>query len=105
MKNEIMDDKKKYYCYILSNKNRTVLYIGYTDNLERRLNQHKRGNGALYTKKYNVVELVFFEEYEEKSEAKKREKQLKNWKREWKWDLVRNNNPELSTIKIIKKRS
>ncbi|MCF6349326.1 MAG: GIY-YIG nuclease family protein [Flavobacteriaceae bacterium] len=41
----------KYYCYILSNKNRTVLYIGFTDNLERRLKQHKTGNGASFTKK------------------------------------------------------
>ena len=41
----------KYYCYLLSNKNRTVLYIGYTDNLERRISQHKNGSGAVFTKK------------------------------------------------------
>ncbi|WP_340155593.1 GIY-YIG nuclease family protein [uncultured Winogradskyella sp.] len=46
---------KKYYCYILSNKNRTVLYVGYTDNLKRRVLQHKQVSGALFTKKYNII--------------------------------------------------
>ena len=50
---------EQYYCYILSNKNRTVLYIGYTDNLNRRISQHKNGNGALFTKKYNAFDLVY----------------------------------------------
>ena len=76
------------------------MYIGYTDNLKRRLNQHKSGKGALFTKKYNAVDLVFFEEYEEKSKAKKREKQLKNWRKEWKWELIEKTNPKHLTLEI-----
>ncbi|WP_218846408.1 GIY-YIG nuclease family protein [Winogradskyella ludwigii] len=63
---------KEYYCYILSNKNRTVLYVGYTDNIKRRVLQHKQGNGALFTKKYNVVDLIFYEEYDNSKEARDR---------------------------------
>jgi len=91
---------EQYYCYILSNKNRTVLYIGYTDNLNRRITQHKNGNGALFTKKYNAFDLVYFQIYSTKKEAKKREKQLKNWRRDWKWDLIRKFNPNLKTLEI-----
>lgn len=95
-----MNDNQKYYCYTLSNKNRTVLYIGYTDNLKRRLNQHKTGNGAVFTKKYNAIELIYFEELLDKKEAKKRESQLKNWRKDWKWDLVKVKNPNLKTLEI-----
>ncbi|WP_223154637.1 GIY-YIG nuclease family protein [Aestuariibaculum sediminum] len=64
----------KYYCYILSNKNRTVLYIGYTENLKNRINQHLNGNGALFKKKYNVTGLVYFEEFSEKKVKQNKEK-------------------------------
>ena len=94
------NDSHKYYCYFLTNKNRTVLYIGYTNNLKRRINQHKNGNGALFTKKYNAVELLYFEEFNEKKEAKKREKQLKNWHKKWKWNLIKEFNPTLKTLEI-----
>jgi putative endonuclease len=89
-----------YYCYILSNKNRTVIYIGYTDNLKRRIRQLKNGNGAHFTKKYNVYELIYFEEFEESLLARKREKQLKNWNKDWKWNLIKKSNPNLITIEI-----
>jgi len=89
---------KKYYCYILTNKNRSVLYIGYTDNLKTRISQHQKGVGALFTKKYNVGDLVYYEEFEEMKIAKSREKQLKNWHKDWKWNLVRETNPKLETL-------
>jgi putative endonuclease len=92
---------KEYYCYILSNKNRTVLYVGYTDNIKRRVLQHKQGNGALFTKKYNVVDLIFYEEYDNSKEARDRERQLKNWHKEWKLNLIKDVNPNLNTINII----
>jgi len=91
---------KQYYIYILSNKNRTVLYIGYTENLNRRINQHEKGIGASFTKKYSVVELIYFECFEEKKKAKLRESQLKNWHKEWKWDLIKTSNPKLETLSI-----
>ncbi|MUU77145.1 GIY-YIG nuclease family protein [Winogradskyella endarachnes] len=92
---------KKYYCYILSNKNRTVLYVGYTDNIKRRVLQHKQGNGALFTKKYNVADLIFYEEYDNSKEARDRERQLKNWHKEWKLNLIKVSNPSLNSINII----
>ena len=95
-----MESNQKYYCYFLSNKNRTVLYIGYTDNLRRRISEHKKGNGALFTKKYNATELVYFECFTEKKIAKTRELQLKNWRKDWKWDLVKGNNPDLKILEI-----
>jgi len=88
----------KYYCYILTNKNRTVLYIGYAENLKNRVKQHKTGNGALFPRKYNVNDLVYFETYQTKKEAKAKEKQLKNWHKDWKWKLIREANPSLKTL-------
>lgn len=89
-----------YYCYILTNKSRKLLYIGYTDDLQRRIHQHKKGRGAVFTRKYEVHDLLYFEEFEEKSTAKKRERQLKNWHKEWKWNLIKETNPNLLTIEI-----
>jgi putative endonuclease len=95
-----MNRLDNYFCYILSNKNRTVTYIGYTDNLKRRIYQHKKGQGALFTKKYNIHDLIYFEEFDSKKKAKKRESQLKNWHKEWKWNLIKVANPNLKTLKI-----
>lgn len=90
----------QYYVYILSNNNRTVLYIGYTENIQRRIKQHVNGKGALFTKKYNATELIYIEEYDDIKKAKKRERQLKNWNRDWKWELVKKSNPSLNKITI-----
>jgi putative endonuclease len=92
--------EKLYYCYILTNKNRTVLYIGYTEDLNKRIEQHQNGTGTSFTKKYNVTELIYIEEFKDKKEAKKREKQLKNWHKEWKWNLIKEKNPLLETIEL-----
>ena len=92
----------KYYCYILSNKNRTVLYVGYTDNLKRRITEHQKGKGALFTKKYNVSDLLYLEDFVESKSARKRENQLKNWHKEWKWNLIKKSNPKLKTIELYK---
>ncbi len=76
------------------------MYVGYTDNLKRRVLQHKQGSGALFTKKYNIVDLIFYEGYDNSKEARNRERQLKNWHKEWKWNLIRESNPKLETIEI-----
>jgi len=86
---------KESYIYILSNKNKTVLYIGVTSNLIQRIKEHQNSEGSLFTKKYNVNELVYFEEFTDINHAIKREKQLKKWNREWKWDLIKEMNPNL----------
>ncbi|WP_081634931.1 GIY-YIG nuclease family protein [Vibrio jasicida] len=80
--------------YILTSKNNSVLYIGVTSQLPQRIWQHKNGVVESFTKKYNVHKLVYFELFEDMVAAINREKQLKQWKREWKLDLVRKTNPD-----------
>lgn len=89
---------KNSYIYILSNKNRTVLYIGVTGDLIKRIRAHKSGTGSEFTKKYNLKDLLYFEEFMDINQAISREKQLKNWSKEWKWNLVKELNPELKDL-------
>ena len=92
---------KIYYVYILTNKYRTVFYIGVTNNLVKRIEAHKEGVGSAFTQKYNVKSLIYFEEFISVSQAISREKQLKNWKREWKINLIKSKNPNLEDISIL----
>ena len=82
-----------YYVYIMTNKMNTVLYTGVTNNLERRVKQHKSKIIEGFTKKYNIGKLVYFEAYEEILDALRREKQLKKGSRVKKMDLIINANP------------
>ncbi|WP_409590263.1 GIY-YIG nuclease family protein [Vibrio jasicida] len=79
---------------MLTSKNNSVLYIGVTSQLAQRIWQHKNGVVEGFTKKYHVHKLVYFELFEDMALAINREKQLKQWKREWKLDLVRKTNPD-----------
>ena len=83
-----------YYVYILANWNNKVLYIGVTNNLQRRIYEHKNKLIKGFTAKYNVDKLVYFEEYNEPKYAIAREKQLKGWKREKKNFLIEKVNFE-----------
>ncbi|MDG4812230.1 GIY-YIG nuclease family protein [Hydrogenovibrio sp. 3SP14C1] len=74
--------------YILTNQSNKVLYVGVTSNLSQRVYQHKNHLIEGFTKKYNVDKLVYFEIHQEMVSAIAREKQLKNWRREWKDDLI-----------------
>ena len=94
---------KKGYTYILSNKNRTVLYVGMTANIYKRIKQHKGTKGYVFTKRYNVNELLYFEEFTNIVDAIAREKQLKNWHKEWKCNLIKKVNPELKELILDKK--
>ena len=89
---------KQSYVYILSNKNRTVLYIGVTSNLLERVTNHKNDKGSVFTKKYNVTDLLFFEVFTNINDAIKREKQLKTWHKVWKWDLIKEQNNDLRDL-------
>lgn len=89
---------KMSYTYILSNKSRTMLYIGVTSDIITRTIQHKNKEGSIFTKKYNLDILIYFEEFSAIEQAIAREKQLKNWHREWKWNLVKTKNPELKDL-------
>ena len=86
------------YIYILSNKSRTVLYIGVTANLYARTLEHKSGCGSAFTKKYRCFDLLYYEFYSSIEEAILREKQLKKWKRDWKEELIKSRNPLLSDL-------
>ncbi|MCL6293940.1 GIY-YIG nuclease family protein [Jejuia spongiicola] len=89
---------KTGFVYILSNKNRTVLYIGATGDLKKRIELHVLGKATVFTKKYSVNELLYFEEFQDYHDAFLREKQLKNWRKEWKWHLIELKNPELKNL-------
>ena len=84
---------KHYFVYILSSKNK-VLYVGMTDNLSRRIFEHKQRLIDGFAKKYNVDSLVYYETHPSLSSAVKREKQLKNWHRQWKINLIESANEE-----------
>jgi putative endonuclease len=88
---------EQYSVYILGN-NRPTLYIGVTNNLMRRVYEHKQGFVNGFTKKYNLKKLLFYEIYDSIEEAIKREKQLKHWNRAWKLDLIKRLNPNLRDL-------
>lgn len=83
-----------YYVYILSNSTNSVIYIGVTNNLQRRIKEHKSEQIEGFTKKYHIHKLVYFEEYSEVNDAIKREKQLKGWIRSKKNSLIATKNPK-----------
>ena len=82
------------YIYILTNRGKTVLYIGVTSNLLQRIAEHKnRKYPKSFTAKYNCDRLIYYEGYNLIQDAIAREKQLKNWRRSWKEDLINKHNP------------
>ena len=85
---------KTYYVYILASKKDGVLYIGVTNDLVRRVYEHKNGLVEGFTKKYHVHRLVYYEMTENVESAIRREKQLKHWNRPWKIRLINKANPE-----------
>ena len=82
------------FVYIMSNKKRTTFYIGVTNNLERRVKEHKQGYSE-FTNKYKLYDLVYYEIISDIITAIAREKQLKRWHREWKINLIKTMNSEL----------
>ena len=85
---------KTYCVYILTNKNNTTLYTGVTNNLLRRVFEHKRGKGGSFTKRYNINKLVYFETTSDIEAAILREKQIKAGSRQKKIDMVNSINPD-----------
>jgi len=83
------------YVYFMANKNNTVVYVGVTRNLEKRIWEHKNGtNKNSFTFKYKCFKLVYYETFGDIRYAIEREKQLKNWKKDWKVALVNKENSE-----------
>lgn len=85
---------KAGYVYILTNRRDGVLYIGATDDLAKRLEQHRSGAVSSFTKRYNCHRLVWFEPFENIHEARVFERRMKAWKREWKVRRIEERNPE-----------
>lgn len=91
---KVMKEKRCYYVYILASKRNGTLYIGVTNNVLNRNWQHKqKENSSSFTARYNVNRLVYYEVYSDVRAAITREKQLKNWKRGWKIELIEEDNP------------
>ena len=86
-----------FFVYIITNRERTVLYTGITNDLELRLQQHflSRGNQSSFTGRYHVFYLLHCEEFQNPTEAIAREKEIKGWRREKKMKLIQSTNPKL----------
>ena len=87
-----MPTQKIYFVYIMSNRSKT-LYVGVTNSLVRRVREHKSGMGSMFTKKYKLDRLVYYERYEDVHRAIGREKQIKGWLRIKKIALIVSINP------------
>ncbi|HMN72787.1 MAG TPA: GIY-YIG nuclease family protein [Rhodoblastus sp.] len=85
--------ERTYWVYILASKRNGTLYIGVTNDLSRRVHEHKAKRGASFTSRYSVGMLVWYEAYADINEAIAREKQLKKWERAWKLKLIEDFNP------------
>ncbi len=90
---------KHYYVYIMTNKSKT-LYTGVTDDLERRVYEHKNKLVAGFTSKYNITKLVYYGETNDVQEALAREKQIKGWIRAKKVALIESENPEWKDLSL-----
>lgn len=89
---------KEGYIYFMANQHNNVLYLGVTNSLARRVAEHKAKINKGFTYKYNCDKLVYFETLTSITDAISREKQLKNWKREWKNELINGMNPTLKDL-------
>lgn len=92
--------EKIYYVYLLTNWNNQVMYVGVTNDLERRIYEHRNKLVDGFTKKYNVEKLVYFETASDVLAAIEREKQIKKWRREKKNQLVVGMNPEWKDLSV-----
>jgi putative endonuclease len=89
----VNDAMRSYWTYILASKPRGTLYIGVTNGLIHRIDQHRAGTGSVFTRRYRVHTLVWFEEFARARDAIQREKMLKRYDREWKINLIERSNP------------
>lgn len=83
----------EYFVYILASKKNGTLYVGFTGELKKRVYEHRMGVVDGFTKRYHVHRLVHFEMYDDPNRAIEREKNIKEWKRIWKIELIEKNNP------------
>lgn len=96
-----MRRKYTYYVYVMTNKTNVTFYIGVTNNIVKRSFEHRTGLIDGFTKKYKLKKLVYIEEYNDIEEAIAREKQLKNWHRDLKINLIKKENPDFEDLSIV----
>lgn len=89
---------KFYFTYIITNKNNTVLYVGVTDNLERRAFEHKNKLIKGFTSKYNINKIIWYDVFNSPQEAIEAEKKIKGWTRIKKVDLIQSMNPKFQDL-------
>ena len=97
---DLFKNMNNYYVYILTNQSNKVMYVGVTNNLARRVYEHKNKLVEGFTSKYNVNKLIYFEETKDIEAAIQREKQIKGWKRSRKNELVETINPEWKELRF-----
>jgi putative endonuclease len=95
---QFMPRDHHYYVYIMQSSSRRALYIGMTNNLHRRVFQHKTQEGEGFTSTYDTVRLIYWESFDDVHKTIAREKQLKNWRREKKLWLIASTNPEFRDL-------
>ncbi|RXT43718.1 GIY-YIG nuclease [Bradyrhizobium betae] len=95
---EAADGRRCYYVYILASRIGGTVYVGVTNDLIRRVAEHKLKLIESFTKDYDVVRLVYFEQFDDPENAIKREKRLKKWKRDWKIALIEKDNPDWNDL-------
>jgi putative endonuclease len=93
-----MSKDYQFYVYILTNNKKSTFYIGFTNNIIRRLIEHQQGLGSEFTKTYQLKQLVYYEHYQYVYEAINREKELKGWLRRKKIALIKETNPTLKDL-------
>ena len=92
---------QKYFVYILSNYTNTTLYVGMTNDMKRRLYEHKNKLIEGFSSKYNTNKLVYYEETSDVKTAIQREKNLKKWNRQWKEELIKKTNPDFKDLSLV----
>ncbi|MDT8300381.1 MAG: GIY-YIG nuclease family protein [Sedimentisphaerales bacterium] len=91
---------RQYFVYILASKKNGTLYIGVTNNLLKRVYEHKNNLIEGFTQKYSVHNLVYYEVHDNIGKAITREKQMKKWKRQWKIELIETDNPQWTDLSL-----
>ena len=91
-------EESLYFVYMLTNKNNNVFYTGVTSNLVKRVFEHKTKAVDGFSKRYNLTKLVYYEVSNNIENAIKKEKQIKNWHREWKINKIKETNPEFKDL-------
>jgi len=91
---------KKYYTYILTHERNHIFYVGVTNNIERRMSEHKAATFGTHVGHFNIKKLVYFEAHSDIRVAIKREKTIKKWKKVWKRNLITKMNPEWMDLSL-----